>query len=205
MEKNNKKHWDNIYETKKSDEVSWTEEIPVTSLNFIHSFRLNKKAKIIDVGGGESKFIDFLLDEGFENVSVLDISSKALDKAKERLGKRAKKVNWIVSDITKFIPDTTFDVWHDRATFHFLTQDSQITKYMKTIRKSVAGYLIIGTFSDKGPEKCSGLEIKKYSEETLSKELQNGFDKIRCLTEDHITPFNTKQNFLFCSFRRHVN
>lgn len=205
MENDNKKHWDNIYETKKPDEVSWTEEVPETSLNFLHSFRLNKKAKIIDVGGGESKFIDFLLDEGFENVSVLDISSKALDKAKKRLGKRANKVNWIVSDITKFKPDTTFDVWHDRATFHFLTQDSQITKYMKTIRKSVAGYLIIGTFSDKGPEKCSGLEIKKYSEETLSKELRKGFEKIRCLTEDHITPFNTKQNFLFCSFRRHVN
>jgi len=198
----NKKYWDSIYTTKSSNEVSWTQEIPKTSLDFIHSFKLKKDARIIDVGGGDSKFVDFLIEEGFENVTVLDISSAALEKAKQRLGEKAKKVNWIVSDVTEFQPDTTFDVWHDRATFHFLTLDNQIVKYLNTLRKAVLGYLIVGTFSEDGPEKCSGLNIKQYSEKTLTNELQNGFEKIRCLTEDHTTPFGSMQNFLFCSFKR---
>ncbi|MBL7762155.1 MAG: class I SAM-dependent methyltransferase, partial [Chitinophagaceae bacterium] len=150
----------------------------------------------------DSKLADFLLDEGFENITVLDISAKALEKAKQRLGDRAVKVNWIVSDITTFQPGTTYDVWHDRATFHFLTTKEQVSKYIDIARKSVTGFLIIGTFSDQGPKKCSGLDIKQYTEETMTAELQNGFEKIRCVTEDHITPFDTKQNFLFCSFRR---
>ena len=115
---------------------------------------------------------------------------------------RSHKINWVVSDITEFETDTTFDVWHDRATFHFLTSSDQVEKYMDTARKSVNGFLTIGTFSDNGPEKCSGLSIKQYSEEALTAELKNGFDKLRCITEDHTTPFDTKQNFLFCSFKR---
>ena len=200
-----KKHWETVYETKNAGEVSWTQEIPKTSLDFIHSFNLAKTAKLIDIGGGDSKLVDFLLDEGFEDITVLDISAKALEKAKQRLGDLADKVKWIVSDITEFEPPTTFDLWHDRATFHFLTNKEQITRYMNTARKAVKGYLTIGTFSDNGPKKCSGLDIKQYNEQTLTAELQNGFDKIRCITEDHITPFNTTQNFLFCSFKRHLN
>ncbi len=200
-----KKHWETVYETKNPDQVSWTQDVPKTSLDFIHSFGLAKTAKVIDIGGGDSKLVDFLLDEGFENVTVLDISAKALEKAKQRLGDKADKVHWVVSDITEFQPDTTYDVWHDRATFHFLTTKEQVAKYMDTARKAVAGFLTIGTFSNEGPGKCSGLEIKQYTEETLTAELQNGFDKIRCVTEDHVTPFDTKQNFLFCSFRRHIN
>jgi ubiquinone/menaquinone biosynthesis C-methylase UbiE len=165
---------------------------------------LKKTAKIIDVGGGDSKLVDFLLDEGFENISVLDISSAALEKAKNRLGEKANEVNWIVSDILEFEPNNTFDVWHDRATFHFLTATDQIKKYMKTVRKSVNGFLIIGTFSQNGPKKCSGLEIKQYDEEMLTAELKDGFDKIKCLTENHLTPFGTSQNFLFCSFKRQI-
>ena len=205
MNKTQQKHWDTVYETKNPDQVSWTQEVPKTSLDFIHSFGLTKTAKIIDIGGGDSKLADYLLDEGFENITVLDISAKALDKAKQRLGDKAQKINWVVTDITEFEPDTTFDVWHDRATFHFLTTSVQVAKYMDTARKSVNGFLTIGTFSDNGPEKCSGLKIKQYSEETLTNELQNGFDKIRCITEDHTTPFETKQNFLFCSFKRHLD
>ncbi len=197
-----KKYWDRIYKTKNPNEVSWTQEVPKTSLDFMHSFNLKKDAKIIDIGGGDSKFVDFLLDEGFKNITVLDISSEALEKTKQRLGEKAKKVNWIVSDVTKFKPDTTYDVWHDRATFHFLTLDNQIVKYLNTLRKAVLGYLIVGTFSEDGPEKCSGLNIVQYSEKTLTNELQNGFEKIRCLTEDHTTPFGSMQNFLFCSFKR---
>lgn len=205
MKLDRKKHWETVYETKSTDQVSWTQESPKTSLEFIHSFGLNKSAKIIDIGGGDSKLVDYLLDEGFENVTVLDISAKSLEKAKERLGEKANKVNWIVSDITEFELNMTYDFWHDRATFHFLTTTEQITKYINTARKSVNGFLTIGTFSKNGPEKCSGLEIKQYSEDELTIELKNGFDKIKCVTEDHLTPFDTTQNFLFCSFKRQLN
>lgn len=191
-----------VYETKSPEQVSWTQEVPTTSLDFIRSFGLPKTAKIIDIGGGDSKLVDFLVNEGFENITVLDISANALDKAKKRLGDNAKKINWVVSDITEFEPNTTFDVWHDRATFHFLTTKEQVAKYMETARKSVNGYLTIGTFSENGPAKCSGLTIKQYTEGSLTTELKNGFEKIRCLTEDHTTPFQTTQNFLFCSFKR---
>lgn len=202
MDTERKTHWETVYETKNPNEVSWTQEIPKTSLDFIKSFGLSKTAKIIDIGGGDSKLVDFLIEEGFENISVLDISKKALDKAKLRLGDKAQKVNWIVSDITQFEPNTTYDVWHDRATFHFLTTPEQISKYIETAQKSITGYLIIGTFSENGPKKCSGLDIRQYNETTLSNELKAGFEKINCVTEDHKTPFGTSQNFLFCSFKK---
>jgi SAM-dependent methyltransferase len=205
MEENRKNHWETVYETKNPNEVSWTQEIPKTSLDFIKSFDLSKKSKIIDIGGGDSKLVDFLIEEGFENITVLDISAKAIEKAKARLGVNAEKVNWIVSDITEFETNETFEVWHDRATFHFLTSEEQIQKYMETARKSVSGYLTVGTFSENGPKKCSGLDIKQYNEETLTAEMENGFEKIKCVTEDHTTPFETKQNFIFCSFKRQLN
>lgn len=205
MDTKNKEHWEAVYQTKGPEEVSWTQEIPKTSLNFIHSFNLDKSAKIIDIGGGDSKLVDFLLDEGFENISVLDISAKALEKAKLRLGNRSEKVNWIVSDILDFKPDTTFDVWHDRAAFHFLTTKEQVEKYIEIAQSAVSGYLTIGTFSENGPKKCSGLDIKQYSEETLHAVLKNRFEKLHCIYEDHKTPFNTTQNFLFCSFKRNRN
>ena len=167
MENSIKKHWENVYETKNPEQVSWTQEIPKTSLNLIHSFGLDKKAKIIDIGGGDSKLVDFLLEEGYENITVLDISEKAIEKAQLRLGSKADKVNWIVSDITQFNPTTQYDIWHDRAAFHFLTTEVDINKYVKTIEKSVSKHLIVGTFSENGPQKCSGLEIKQYSQETL--------------------------------------
>ncbi len=201
--KDPKAHWEAIYQTKKPDEVSWTEEVPKTSLDFIHSFHVPKNAGIIDIGGGESKLVDCLINEGYENITVLDISEKALDKVKERLGEKAKKINWVVSDITEFNPEAKYAVWHDRATFHFLTTTEQIEKYLHIARHVVNGFMAIGTFSDNGPEKCSGLSVKQYNEEQLQAQLKDGFDKIRCITEDHITPFHTKQNFLFCSFKKH--
>lgn len=202
MDEKAKNHWDVVYETKNSDQVSWTQKIPQTSLDFIHSFHLPKTAKIIDIGGGDSMLVDFLLEEGFENITVLDISENALDKVKKRLGDMAQKVNWVVSDITAFESDTIFDVWHDRATFHFLTTDDQISRYLERARKFVSEYLIIGTFSENGPAKCSGLPIRKYNEDEMSGSFSEGFQKIRCITTDHETPFKTKQNFIFCSFRR---
>lgn len=200
-----KNHWESVYRTKQPNEVSWTQEIPQTSLDFIHSLNLKKDARIIDIGGGDSRLVDYLFDEGFKNITVLDISQSALDKAKERLGARAEKINWVVSDITEFKPDYIYEVWHDRATFHFLTTEEQISKYLATARSAVSQYLAIGTFSENGPKKCSGLEIKQYSEELLQAQLSKGFNKIKCISEDHITPFNTKQNFLFCSFKRMLN
>ena len=205
MDTKNKEHWEAVYQTKGPEEVSWTQEIPKTSLNFIHSFNLDKSAKIIDIGGGDSKLVDFLLDEGYENISVLGISAKTLEKAKLRLGNRSEKVNWIVSDILDFKPDTAFDVWHDRAAFHFLTTKEQVEKYIEIAQSAVSGYLTIGTFSENGPKKCSGLDIKQYSEETLHAVLKNRFEKLHCIYEDHKTPFNTTQNFLFCSFKRNRN
>jgi len=205
MSTEKKNHWETVYETKNPNEVSWTQEMPKTSLEFINSFGIPKTAKIIDIGGGDSKLVDHLLEQGYENITVLDISAIALEKAKTRLGEKGKNVSWVVSDITEFEPSSTFDVWHDRATFHFLTKEEQVSKYMEIARKSVSGFLTIGTFSENGPTKCSGLDIKQYNEETLTNELNNGFDKIRCVTEDHLTPFNTTQNFLFCSFKRQGN
>ena len=197
-----KKHWETVYETKNPDQVSWTQEIPKTSLNFIHSFGLDKKAKIIDIGGGDSKLVDFLLEEGFENITVLDISEKAIQKAQLRLGVKADKVNWIVSDITQFNPTTQYDVWHDRAAFHFLTSKVVVNKYVEIVKKSVSKYIVIGTFSENGPQKCSGLEIKQYSQEEITKLFQNDFQVIECFTEDHTTPFDTQQNFMYCSFKK---
>jgi 2-polyprenyl-3-methyl-5-hydroxy-6-metoxy-1,4-benzoquinol methylase len=202
MSTESKQHWEKVYTTRKPNEVSWTQDVPETSLNFIHSFGLPKTARIIDVGGGDSKLVDYLLDEGFEDVSVLDISAAALERAKARLGHRASKVKWIVSDVTEFSAATTYDVWHDRATFHFLTTPQQIGQYLHTARQSVSGYMAIGTFSENGPSSCSGLAIKQYSEAALQAQLAAGFEKIKCVNEDHLTPFNTTQNFLFCSFRR---
>ncbi len=200
-----KEHWEKVYATKQPNEVSWTQALPKTSLDFIHSFNLPKNASIIDIGGGDSQLVDYLLDEGFENVSVLDISENAIDRAKQRLGNKAAKVNWIVSDVTEFHPSTTYDCWHDRATFHFLTTTTEINTYLTTARQAVKGFMAIGTFSDKGPNKCSMLDVHQYTEEELQQQLTEGFEKLKCITEDHTTPFNTTQNFLFCSFKRYNN
>ncbi len=197
-----KKHWEKVYSTKEPHEVSWTQELPKTSIEFFHNLNLKKDASIIDIGGGDSKLVDTLLMEGYTNITVLDISEIALEKAKKRLGENAKKVKWIVSDILEFKPSMHYQMWHDRATFHFLTTKEQINSYMEKVRNAVNTYLIIGTFSDQGPDKCSGLNVHQYTEEELQKTLSNGFEKIKCITEDHLTPFNTKQNFLFCSFKR---
>ena len=197
-----KQHWETVYQTKQANEVSWTQEVPQTSLDFILSFNLPKSASIIDIGGGDSKLVDFLLEEGYENLTVLDISATALERAKARLGERAEKVNWIVADITDFRPDKTYDLWHDRAAFHFLTENEKIEKYLNIVHASVTGFLLIGTFSEDGPKKCSGLEIKQYSGTSLENVFKRDFTKIACKTEDHITPFNTIQNFTFCSLKR---
>lgn len=196
-----KSHWETVYNSKQPHEVSWTQDVPQTSLDFINGFGLSKSDPIIDIGGGDSNLVDYLLDQGYEDISVLDISESALDRAKTRLGETAGKVKWIVSDITEFKPERKYRIWHDRATFHFLTSVQQVDSYLDIVRDGISGYLVIGTFSENGPKKCSGLEIRQYSEQELQKTFQNGFSKIKCINEDHRTPFNTLQNFTFCSFR----
>ena len=202
MKTNREKHWEKVYQTKSPEQVSWTQTVPKTSLEFILSSGLSPKAKIIDVGGGDSNLVDFLLDKGFENITVLDISAKALEKAKRRLGKKAEKINWVVSDVLDFKPECCYDLWHDRATFHFLNEEQDVTQYMDIVRKAVGEYLVLATFSEEGPEKCSGLTVHRYSEEQLHSVLSNDFNKIRCVKEDHVTPSKSVQNFLFCSFRK---
>lgn len=202
MSNTNTDHWENVYETKNPDQVSWTQKKPQTSLDFIHSCGLGKEAKIIDIGGGDSNLVDFLLDEGYENITVLDISSKALEKAKARLGDKAQKVKWIVTDITEFDTDETYDIWHDRAAFHFLTSSEHILNYTSIAKKKVQGFMIIGTFSKNGPTRCSGLEIQQYDEQSMTVTFETDFEKIECHTVNHTTPFDTLQNFVFCRFNK---
>ncbi|HCS19703.1 MAG TPA: SAM-dependent methyltransferase [Bacteroidetes bacterium] len=204
METSYKDHWENVFSTKAEDEVSWFQPYPTTSMEFVDLFNLPLAANIIDIGGGDSHFVDALLDKGFHNVYVLDISANAIERARQRLGERAKKVHWIVSDVTSFVPPVQFDFWHDRAAFHFLTTEDKISRYVSIAEYSIkkGGYLILGTFSENGPKKCSGLEIRQYSEATMSERFESSFNRIKCITEDHPTPFNTIHNFLFCSFRR---
>jgi SAM-dependent methyltransferase len=199
-----KQHWDRIYSSKQNEAFSWTQDTPATSISFLKEFNVPRTAPIIDIGGGDSKLVDYLLKDGYTDITVLDISEKALERAKARLGENASKVHWVVSDITEFVPTRQYAIWHDRATFHFLTEESQIEKYVSIASDNLTGdgFMTIGTFSENGPEKCSGLTIKKYSEDVLTSVLQTAFEKLRCIKEDHITPFQTVQNFLFCSFRK---
>jgi SAM-dependent methyltransferase len=205
MEKfNRKNHWENIYQTKDLKDVSWFQPTPETSLDFFKQFNVPKTAKIIDVGGGDSFLVDHLLDLGYQDISVLDISSAAIDKAKQRLGNKANNVKWIVADAATFKPTEKYDFWHDRAAFHFLTDEKEILNYLETAQQNInpTGVLVIGTFSEQGPKKCSGIEIKQYSETTMTDKLNKFFEKIKCITVDHKTPSDTIQNFVFCSFRK---
>lgn len=205
MEENNRKqHWENIYQTKELTDVSWYQPIPETSLAMIEKLQLSKDAKIIDVGGGDSFLAEFLLNLGYTDITLLDISTNAIERAKERMGESAQKVNWIVSDVTQFNPTEKYDLWHDRAAFHFLRSENDIEVYLDVLQHAIAekGQLIIGTFSEDGPLKCSGIEIKQYSEESMAKQFEADFEKIACLQVVHPTPFDTTQNFTFCSFKR---
>lgn len=204
---NKKNHWENIYQSKSFEEVSWYQTEPTISLEFLKELKIPLDAKIIDIGGGDSYFVDHLISLGYQNITVLDISELALEKARERLKEKADRVQWIVADISKFEVEEKFDFWHDRAAFHFLTSDTEINSYIEILNKSMNknGSIVIGTFSEAGPTKCSGIDIKQYSEQSLSQRLSVFFKKIRCVNVDHLTPFNTIQNFVFCSFMKLKN
>lgn len=199
----NQEHWEKIYTTKTPSEVSWTQEIPQTSLDLIARFDLPKFAHIIDIGGGDSLLVDHLLGMGYTNVSVLDISAAAIERAKKRLGEDAKKVTWIVQDITTFRPGKRYDLWHDRAVFHFLTEAHQKDYYLQQAKN--ASHIVLGTFSKAGPLKCSGLEISQYDEQDFTDLFSQDFEIKEYFTLDHTTPFDTIQNFSFTRMTRKLN
>lgn len=194
-----KSHWEKIYSEKSPQEVSWTQEIPETSIEFFNEFKLSKTSPIIDIGGGESKFVDFLLAEGYQNISVLDISENAIKRAKDRLGEKSKNIEWIVCDINDFNPKKKYALWHDRAVFHFLTSNVEINRYVENVKQNSENF-IVGTFSTSGPKKCSGLEISQYDKNLLSKLFEESMTINKVEYINHITPFETTQNFIFCSF-----
>ena len=192
-----KNHWDDVWTRKKSNEVSWYQQYPKTSIDLILSTNPSKNAEIIDVGGGDSNLVDELLELGFKNITVLDISAKALERSKERLGKKADSINWIEWDIREFDSQKRYNVWHDRALLHFLTDEQDMQKYVELIRKHVndKGHVIISSFSTRGPMMCSGLDTRQHSEESMKKLFSNGFEHIKSFEEEHKTPFGVSQIF----------
>ena len=199
-----KLHWDNVYYNKNENEVSWYQKIPKTSLDHIKSLNLNLDSKIIDVGSGESRLVDNLLDLGFNNIDVLDISKKSIEKVKNRLGEKSEKINWIVSDINDFVSNNKYDLWHDRAAFHFLKDSSQINNYVELANLSLnsKGKIILGTFSSNGPLKCSGLEISRYNSSSINEIFKKHFILLNHRISIHPTPFDTFQEFLFTVFEK---
>lgn len=195
-------HWEKVYENKTPDQMSWTQDEYTSSLQLIQSINADKNSKIIDVGGGDGNFVKRLLELGYQDITVLNISKTGIENAKKNLGEDASKIKWIVSDIKQFQPTETYDIWHDRATFHFLTTEKDIQIYINLLKNNLKGNLIIGTFSTNGPLKCSGLDITQYSENSMQHLLKNDFEKVECFTEDHTTPFDSTQNFLFCNFKK---
>jgi len=197
-------YWNQVYLKKNENEVSWFQEVPKKSLEMIDELNLQKDSNIIDIGGGDSRLVDHLLQRGFSNITILDISSEALDKAKVRLQNSPKNVEFVASDVTLFRPNRKFKLWHDRATFHFLTELHQVEKYLKIAYDALEedGYLIISTFSKTGPEKCSGLNIAQYSQDDLKSLFGRFFKNTKCFEDNHTTPWNTTQNFVYCGFKK---
>ena len=199
MENKMKLHWENVYNEKNENEVSWYQKVPNISLDIIKSLDLNLNSKIIDIGAGESRLVDNLLDLGFNNIDVLDISKKSIEKAQKRLGLKSDKINWIVSDINDFKPDEKYDLWHDRAAFHFLKDPVQINNYVVLANSSLNnnGKIVLGTFSSNGPLKCSGLEVSRYNQKSVSNVFSKCFTLLNYQHSNHPTPFDTIQEFLF--------
>jgi 2-polyprenyl-3-methyl-5-hydroxy-6-metoxy-1,4-benzoquinol methylase len=198
-------HWENVYKTKAENEVSWFQESPTVSLELIHATGVPKDAAIIDIGGGASRLVDALLQEGYGAVTVLDLSEQALASAKARLGQSASPVQWIAADVTAWEPTTTFDVWHDRAAFHFLTKPKDKSAYIARLLKAlrVHGHLIIATFALDGPERCSGLPVERYDAASLGRILgQQSFEPVEARQHEHLTPAGRVQRFQFSRFRR---
>jgi SAM-dependent methyltransferase len=196
-------YWNSVYETKGETEVSWYQNNPEPSLEFIRRYAPDRTASIIDIGGGLSRLADHLLVDGFQNLSVLDISSEAMALARDRLGDRGTSIEWIVSDVTKWTPEKVYDLWHDRAVFHFLTEFDDQMAYIARLKHALkrGGYLVIGTFALDGPEKCSGLPVMRHDSHSLQNLLGEAFKLIETRKHDHQTPFQTIQHFQYSIFQ----
>lgn len=199
-----KSYWENIYLTKDTQKVGWFQRRPALTLSLIEELAIPKDSTLIDIGGGDSYLVDYLLADGYRNVTVLDISTKAIEKAKLRLGEKSKHPKWIISDIREFEPLRPYDLWHDRAAFHFLTEEKDIRSYVETAKKGIGEYglMIIGTFSEKGPTTCSGLPVRQYALEELQQTFSPDFETVKKFNIDHITPSGQSQNYSFCVFRK---
>jgi len=199
-----KVHWENIFQTKNTSKVSWHQAYPTTSLQLIKELKIPLSSKIIEVGSGDSFLGDYLLKEGYSEITLLDISEKALNTIKTRLGDTATEVTFIPADIVQFSVSEEYELWHDRAVFHFLTSESDINCYVKNVTESLkkGAYLVLGTFSNNGPDVCSGLKVQQYSEKDLIDLFASNFKKIKCFTENHNTPSGESQNFVFCIFQK---
>ena len=197
-------HWENVYATKEEHAVSWFQERPDISLDLIRATGVKTSASIIDIGGGASRLVDALIDEGFEAITVLDLSEKALTTSKARLGARGAHVQWVVADITTWEPPQSYDVWHDRAALHFLTDPKDRAASAERVSRAVrpGGHVIIGTFALDGPERCSGLPIVRYDAASLGKILGPSFELIESKRHEHHTPAGAIQRFQFSRFRR---
>lgn len=201
---NVKTHWEKVYTTKAPDQVSWYRPHLETSLSLIERAAGGVSASIIDVGGGESTLVDDLLARGYQNITVLDISQTAIDVTKERLKALAERVHWITTDVTKAdLAPSAYDVWHDRAVFHFLTSIEQRVAYVRNVARAVkmGGHVIVGTFGPEGPTSCSGLDVMRYDAEALHDQFGTRFRLVESSTELHRTPFGTTQQFLYCYCR----
>ena len=199
-----KSHWENIYSSKKEDGVSWFQEHPKTSIDLIEKYSTDKSISIIDIGSGRSKILKNLIENKYDDLTYLDISQEACSKSKISLGNKQDLVEWHVLNVLDFNTEKNFSIWHDRAVFHFLISKEDIEKYKQVALKNIVqgGYLILGTFSENGPEKCSGLNVSRYSTESLKEIFNPEFKMIESFTIDHKTPFNTTQNFLFSIFKK---
>jgi len=197
-------HWEGVYSTKGENEVSWFQENPAASIELIKATGAGKHAAIVDIGGGASHLVDALLKDGFSSLTVLDLSAAALEAARKRIGPAAAEVEWIVADVTQWKPGRSFDVWHDRAAFHFLTEPDDRAAYLDCLRSGlrVGGQAIIATFALDGPEKCSGLPVQRYDSGRLAETLGPSFEPIETKAEAHKTPWNSVQSFQFSRFRR---
>jgi 2-polyprenyl-3-methyl-5-hydroxy-6-metoxy-1,4-benzoquinol methylase len=201
---NVKTHWEKVYTTKTPDQVSWYRPHLETSLTLIERAARGVLASIIDVGGGESTLVDDLLARGYQNITVLDISQTAIDVTKERLKAAAERVHWIITDVTKAdLAPSAYDVWHDRAVFHFLTSIEQRVAYVRNVARAVkmGGHVIVGTFGPEGPTRCSGLDVMRYDAEALHDQFGTRFWLVESSKELHRTPFGTTQQFLYCYCR----
>jgi len=201
---NRQEHWNRVYQTKAPDDVSWFQTRPAISLKLIKATGVGKTQGVIDVGGGASVLVDFLLDAGFTRPAVLDISAAALALARQRLDGRADNVEWFEADVTEFNPLRQFNLWHDRAVFHFLTDKAHRQKYIQTLKRTLTpdGHVIIATFAIDGPLKCSGLPVARYDASAISAELGDEFQLMEQVNETHVTPWNTEQKFSYFRFVR---